>query len=103
MIPIGPLSAEQRRAVNGLRRRAVGRVSQRAHRVWLSARGYTVPQIAQIFEVGEDTVRTGLHRCQEGGVDGRADRPRPGRASLLRRAIRRATAAWSRAAGRPGC
>jgi transposase len=79
MVQIGPLSAEQRRAVNGLRRRAVGRVSQRAHMVLLSARGYTVPQIAQIFEVGEDTVRTWLHRYQERGADGLEDAPRPGR------------------------
>jgi transposase len=79
MVKIGPLSAEQRRALNGLRRRAVGRVSQRAHMVLLSARGYTVPQIAQIFEVGEDTVRTWLHRYQERGADGLDDAPRPGR------------------------
>jgi hypothetical protein len=39
MVTIGPLSAEQRWALNGLRRRAVGRVSQRAHMVLLSARG----------------------------------------------------------------
>jgi transposase len=79
MVKIGPLSAEQRRALNGLRRRAVGRVSQRAHMVLLSTRGYTVPQIARIFEVGEDTVRTWLHRYQERGAEGLEDRPRPGR------------------------
>ncbi len=79
MVKIGPLTVEQRRALNGLRRRAVGRVSQRAHMVLLSTRGYTVPQIAQIFEVGEDTVRTWLHRYQERGADGLEDRPRPGR------------------------
>lgn len=79
MVKIGPQSAEQRQELNGLRRRAVCRVSQRAHMVLLSARGYPVPQVAQIFEVGEDTVRTWLHRYQERGVDGLADRPRPGR------------------------
>lgn len=79
MVNIGPLSSEQRRALNGLRRRAVGRVSQGAHMVLLNARGYTAPQIAQIFEVGEDTVRTWLHRYQERGADGLEDRPRPGR------------------------
>jgi transposase len=47
--------------------------------VLLSARGYAVPQIAQIFEVGEDTVRTWLHRYQEHGADGLEDAPRPGR------------------------
>jgi transposase len=79
MVKIGSLTAEQRRTLNELRRRAVGRVSQREHMVLLSARGYTAPQIAQIFEMGEDTVRTWLHRYQERGADGLEDQPRPGR------------------------
>ena len=79
MMQIGPLGDEQRRAVRLLRRRAVGRVSMRAQMVLLSARGYSVPQIAEIFEVGEDVVRTWLHRFQQQGPDGLADRPRPGR------------------------
>jgi len=45
-----------------VRRRAVGRVSQRAHMVLLSARGYPVPQIGEIVAVGEDVVREWLHR-----------------------------------------
>ncbi len=79
MVRTGPLSEDQRRALQGLRRRAVGRVSQRAHMVLLSARGYAVPQIAEIFEVGEDTVRHWLHRYQAAGVAGLDDHPRPGR------------------------
>ncbi len=79
MVRIESLSPEERQALNRVRRRAVGRVSQRAHMVLLSARGYTVAQIAQIFEVGEDTVREWLHRYQQRGVDGLDDCPRPGR------------------------
>jgi transposase len=79
MIRIGPLSDEQRRALLTLRRRAVGRVSMRAQMVLLSTRGYSVAQIAEIFEVGEDVVRSWLHRFQQAGPDGLADRPRPGR------------------------
>jgi transposase len=79
MMRIGPLPDEQRQALLMLRRRAVGRVSMRAQMVLLSARGYSVPQIAEIFEVGEDVVRTWLHRFQQDGPDGLADRPRPGR------------------------
>ena len=79
MVRIGPLSEDERKVLRGLRRRAVGRVAERAQMVLLSARGYTVPQIAEIFEVGEDTVRTWLHRYQERGPDGLADCPRPGR------------------------
>jgi len=79
MIQIGPLTAEQRRALEQVRRRAVGRVSQRAHMVLLNARGYSVAQIATIFEVGEDVVRDWLHRYQRQGLPGLDDRPRPGR------------------------
>jgi transposase len=79
MMRIEPLGDEQREALLMLRRRAVGRVSMRAQMVLLSARGYSVPQIAEIFEVGEDVVRTWLHRFQQQGPDGLADRPRPGR------------------------
>src|SRR2546428_9139920 len=79
MVRIGPLSEDKRKVLRGLRRRAVGRVAERAQMVLLSARGYAVPQIAEIFEVGEDTVRTWLHRSQERGPDGLVDWPRPGR------------------------
>src|SRR2546422_6142885 len=41
------------------------RSSQRAHMVLLSARGYSAPQIAEIFAVGEDVVRAWLHRRSE--------------------------------------
>src|ERR671910_2232231 len=78
MIQIGPLGDEQRRALLTLRRRAVGRVALRAQMVLLSARGYTVPQIAELFEVGPDVVRTWLHRYQQAGPAGLEDRRRPG-------------------------
>ena len=79
MVRIGPLTEGQRRDLERVRRRAVGRVSQRAHMVLLSARGYTVRQIAEVFAVGEDVVRDWLHRYQREGPTGLDDRPRPGR------------------------
>src|SRR5215207_8569880 len=79
MVRVGPLSDEQRRALEQVRRRAVGRVSQRAHMVLLSARGYSVQQIAEIFAVGADVVRAWLQRYQREGPTGLDDRPRPGR------------------------
>lgn len=79
MVKIGPLTDGQRRELERVRRRAVGRVSQRAHMVLLSARGYTVQQIAEIFALGEDVVRDWLHRYQREGPTGLDDRPRPGR------------------------
>ena len=79
MVKIGPLSESERQVLERLRRRAVGRVSQRAHMVLLSTRGYSVPQLAEIFDVGADVVRTWLHRYQQAGPAGLDDRPRPGR------------------------
>jgi transposase len=79
MVKVGALADDQRQSLERLRRRAVGRISQRAHMVLLSARGYAVPQIAQIFDVGEDVVRQWLHRYQQTGLAGLEDRPRPGR------------------------
>ena len=79
MVRIGPLSTEQRSVLAQMRRRAIGRVAERAQMVLLNARGYTVTEIAEIFEVGEDVVRTWLHRYQQTGPVGLEDRPRPGR------------------------
>src|ERR1041384_1732532 len=79
MIRVGPLSDEQRQMLERIRRRAVGRVSQRAHMVLLSARGYTVEPIAAIFGVGRDVGPTGRHRYERAGPLGLDDRPRPGR------------------------
>ena len=79
MIRIGPLTDDQLEALERVRRRAVGRVSQRAHMVLLNARGYTVEQLAEIFGVGEDVVRKWLHRYEREGPLGLDDRPRPGR------------------------
>jgi transposase len=60
-------------------RQAVGRVALRAQMVLLCARGYRVPQIAQIHDCGEDVVRLWLHRYRAEGIAGLADEPRSGR------------------------
>jgi transposase len=78
-LSVGPLSAAQRRALERLRRRAVGRVSQRAHMVLLSGRGFTVQDIPRIFDCGEDVVRQWLGRYRERGEPGLEDLPRSGR------------------------
>jgi transposase len=79
MVTVGPLSSEQRRALAVMRRQAVGRVAMRAQMVLLSAKGYPVRQIAEMFDLGEGRVRHWLRRYQQAGPDGLADRPRPGR------------------------
>jgi transposase len=47
--------------------------------VLLSARGYTVPQIAQVFDCGTDVVHQWLHRYRARGAAGLEDLPRAGR------------------------
>jgi len=79
MVKIGPLSAERRRELAVLRRRAVGRVAMRAQMVLLSAKGYSAAQIAEMFDIGPERVRYWLRRYGREGPDGLADRPRPGR------------------------
>ena len=83
---VGTLTVAQRQGLERLRRRAVGRVSQRAHMVLLSARGYTVQEIATIFACGDDVVRDWLHRYTKTGEAGLADLPRSGRPPRDRRA-----------------
>lgn len=73
------LSDEQRRELHQVSRQAVGRVALRAHMVLLSGRSFSVPQIAEVHECGEDVVRHWLHRYQELGVAGLEDEPHPGR------------------------
>jgi transposase len=73
------LTDAQRQELQQVSRQAVGRVALRAQMVLLSDRGFTVPQIAQIHECGDDVVRTWLHRYAQAGVAGLTDEPRSGR------------------------
>ena len=67
MVKIGPLSDEQRQTLERVRRRAVGRVSQRAHMVLLSGRGFTVREIARVFDCGEDVGDRHVNGAESGG------------------------------------
>ena len=87
-VSVGELATAQRQELERLRRRAVGRVSQRAHMVLLSGRGYTVQQIAEVFDCGDDVVRLWLHRYAERGAPGLDDLPRSGRPPRDRQAAR---------------
>lgn len=79
MVRVGPLTAERQQELAVLRRRAIGRVAMRAQMVLLSAKGYGVPEIAAMFDVGEERVRHWLQRYAREGAAGLEDRPRPGR------------------------
>src|SRR5579859_3801880 len=69
-------------------RRAIGRVSERIHYVLLFARGYSVGQIAQFYQVDDRTVITWIDRFRDSGVEGLDDHPRSGRPCKLSLAAR---------------
>lgn len=58
---------------------AVHRQRQRAQAVLLSARGYTLEQLAALFQTHRDTVSGWLDAWQEQGLNGLADAPKAGR------------------------
>jgi transposase len=89
MSDIGPLDESERRRLKQLARRAVGRVSERIRMVLLSSRGYSIAQIAAIFECDEATVRHWLDRYQAEKESGLQDRPRSGRPRKADPAARR--------------
>lgn len=70
---------EERKELQRMVRQEVGRVSQRAQMVLLSARGRKVPEIADIFAVCLPTVRFWLHRFNADGPAGLYDQERSGR------------------------
>ena len=55
------------------------RQRQRAHAVLLSAKGFTLEQLADIFSVDRDTISGWLNLWQDKGLDGLADAPKSGR------------------------
>jgi transposase len=70
---------EERKELERMVRQEVGRVSQRAQMVLLSIRRKKVPEIADLFEVCEPTVRFWLRRYDVEGPVGLYDRERSGR------------------------
>lgn len=79
MIYVRPPTPEEDQELKRLTRQAVGRVSQRAQMVRLSAQHRTVPEIAAIFGVSHATVRFWLRRFAAAGPAGLLDEPRSGR------------------------
>ena len=55
----------------------------RAHSIKLSAKGYSIDQIADIHEVDRDTVAIWLNVWEESGCEGLKDNPKSGRPRKL--------------------
>jgi transposase len=79
MMFVRALNEQERQELKRLARREVGRVSERIRMILLSSKGYSVQQIADIFECDPSSVRAWLERFQAEGVKGLHDRPRSGR------------------------
>jgi hypothetical protein len=54
------------------------RVRTRAHAILLSARGYEINEIADIFQMKKDTISSWIDNWQENGIKGLYDKPRKG-------------------------
>jgi transposase len=91
---------------------------KRARAVLLSAMGYTINQLQDIFDVDRDTVGTWFGRFEASGVEGLKSLPKPGRppiytedevrqlkdlVGLEPRQIRQAQAALQQATGKSSC
>ncbi len=59
------------------------RIRMRAHSILLSAKGYTIEIIADIFQAARDTVSSWIDRWEQSGVNGLSDLPSGGRPPLL--------------------
>lgn len=59
------------------------RERMRAHAILLSGKGYTLDQLADIFEADRDTLSRWLDDWQAHGISGLRDAPRPGRPAKL--------------------
>ena len=60
---------------------------QRAQAVLLSARGFTIDHLAELFEADRETIRRWLDRWEAHGLPGLKDGPRTGRPRKLDAAV----------------
>lgn len=74
-----PPTEEERMALQHMRRQSIGRVSQRAHLILLSAQRHPVPELALLFAMSRATVRFWIRRFNVHGPVGLYDDPRSGR------------------------
>jgi transposase len=81
---VSPLTAAQREELQAIMKSAAPqRKRMRAHAVLLSARRYSLDQIADIYQVDRDRVSQWLERWEAAHVDGLDDEPRSGRPPKL--------------------
>jgi transposase len=88
MIYVRTPTDEELQELKRMTHQEIGRVSQRAQMILLSAQRRSVPEIACIFEVEYKTVRKWLRRFNAAGPVGLLDEPRSGRPHKLSESVR---------------
>ena len=88
MIYVRKPRSEETQELQRMMRQDVGRVSQRAHMVVLSAQQQTVPIIAKLFQVSCATVRYWLKQFNTSGPAGLYDQPRSGRPRKITQSVK---------------
>lgn len=83
MIYVRPVTTDEQAELQRMTRQEVGRVSQRAQMILLSAQRRTVPQIATFLTVSRATVRFWIRQFEAAGPRGLYDDPRSGRPRKL--------------------
>ena len=94
MIYVRQPTEGERAELRRMTRQEVGRVSQRAQMVLLSAQRRTVPEIAALFAVSRATVRFWLRQFDAAGPAGLRDEPRSGRPRKLTPQAEETLATW---------
>lgn len=79
MIFVRPPADEELTELKRMTRQEIGRVSQRAQMIILSSQKRTVPEIANLFEAHQKTVRFWIKQFNQHGPTGLYDQPRSGR------------------------
>lgn len=87
MIYVRPPTDAEQVELKQMTRQAIGRVSQRAQMVLLSAQQRSVPELATLFGFSRATVRFWLRRFDAYGPPGLHDDPRSGRPRKLSRQL----------------
>lgn len=86
---VQPLSASDKAQLETIVREGNAyRMRRRAHSILLSAEGFTIDEIARIYQTDRDTVASTLNRWETGGVAGLADEVKSGRPPSLSEAER---------------
>jgi transposase len=84
MKTIGVLSDQARQELKTIMTKSpVFRQRQRAHAVLLSAKGYSLDDLADIFDADRDSIRSWLTHYETSGISGLSDDPKSGRPRLF--------------------